>query len=219
MVSAQPLERFAGILAHEIRNPLASATTNLAVACDLMEPSDPRTPFLRRAESELDRIGDLISACLGLATAGRIRRAECRIDELVGEVVARLDERQATTIECRIPEDLRFAVDAGLLARCLENLIENSIRECGAVECSIRIDACVDESGLTIGVEDSGPGVPMDRRDEIFEAFVSGGSGSGLGLCFVRLVTEAHGGSARVGQAASGGARFELSFAVPETVD
>ena len=215
---AQELPRLAGMLAHEIRNPLASATTNLAVACDLMEPSDPRAPFLRRAEIDLDRIGELISACLGLATAGRVRREITQIGPLLCDVLARCGEQHASaSIECEIPESLQFAVDSGLLVRCLENLVENAVRESGAADGRILIEALPAPSGLTIAVEDSGPGVPETKREEIFEAFVSGGQGSGLGLSFVRLVAEAHGGTAKAVEAPGGGARFELFLATPET--
>ncbi len=218
MALAHEMERFAGILAHEIRNPLASATTNLAVACDLMETSDPRAPFLRRAESELDRIRDLLSACLCLATAGRVRREHCDIGALLRDVLDRRGEDPVEiSIGSRSEDLLHFAVDPGLLTRCIENLIENAIRECGEQDGRIRIQASVKEDHLLLSVEDSGPGVPESKREEIFDAFVSGGKGSGLGLCFVRLVAEAHGGSVSVCQAELGGAMFEMSLAASES--
>jgi signal transduction histidine kinase len=223
-VPAQELERLAGILAHEIRNPLASAVTNLAVACDLMDPSDPRAPFLQRAEAELDRMSDLLSSCLGLCAAGRIRREVCDIGDLIRDVLARQEDgRREVSIEYRIPEPLRGSVDPRLVSRCLENLIENGIRECGEGNHRIciqaRLETRQERDGLLISVEDSGPDVPQDMRETIFDAFVSGGKGTGLGLCFVRLVAEAHGGCVSVARSELGGASFELFIPVPEPAE
>lgn len=217
MVQAQELTRLAGILAHEIRNPLASAVTNLAVASDLMEPSDPRAPFLRRAESELDRIRDLLSACLGLATAGKVHREPVDVCTLVREILARREPMPAgIEIESSVQEPTTFDLDRELLGRCLENLIENAVRVSGENGCRIRIQARSQEKGLILTIEDSGPGVPESIRETLFDAFVSGGGGSGLGLCFVRLVMEAHGGSAEIRASELGGARFDLFLAAPE---
>jgi two-component system sensor histidine kinase MprB len=67
-------------------------------------------------------------------------------------------------------------------------------------------------------VEDSGPGIPPDARERIFDRFVRGegetGGGSGLGLAIVRAVAERHGGSVEVGSGASGGARFTVRLPV-----
>lgn len=217
MVQAQELTHLAGILAHEIRNPLASAVTNLAVASDLMEPSDPRAPFLRRAESELDRIRDLLSACLGLATAGKVHREPVDVCTLVREILTRREPMPTDIeIESTVDEPTVFSLDRELLGRCLENLIENAVRVSAESGCRIRIHARLQEGGLTLTVEDSGPGVPESMRETVFDAFVSGGNGSGLGLCFVRLVTEAHGGHAEIRASKLGGARFDLFLAAME---
>ena len=59
-------------------------------------------------------------------------------------------------------------------------------------------------------VEDSGPGIPEELASRVFEPFVSGGRGTGLGLAFVRHVATAHGGIVSTTPGAMGGARFEI---------
>jgi two-component system sensor histidine kinase KdpD len=76
----------------------------------------------------------------------------------------------------------------------------------------------VDHEAVVVSTSDSGPGVPVDERDHIFEKFqqarntVRGGYGLGLTLC--RLVVEAHGGRIWVEDAPGGGSRFVFSLPV-----
>ena len=70
---------------------------------------------------------------------------------------------------------------------------------------------------VSLWVHDSGPGVPVDQAQRIFERFIRGrpatdGSGAGLGLSIVRAIAEAHGGTARLDAAAADGARFVIEL-------
>lgn len=205
------MEQLAGMLAHEIRNPLASATTNLAVAADLTEESDPRTPFLRRAEGEMERINVLLTACLELACAGRVHARRVCLSEMFELVAARLESRaENVEFEFHVSPGLEFDLDPDLIMRVIENLCENAIRAIGDSRATIKIEAELRSECLQLSVEDSGPGLPPELASRIFEPFVSGSRGSGLGLAFVRLVAKAHGGLARTTESRLGGARFEI---------
>jgi signal transduction histidine kinase len=59
-------------------------------------------------------------------------------------------------------------------------------------------------------VEDSGPGIPPEKRDEVFEQGYSGDTGTGLGLAIVGRITEAHDWSVDIRESPEGGARFEF---------
>lgn len=195
------------MLAHELRNPLASAATNLAVVAELTESEDPRSPFLRRAESEMDRIRDLLSSCLDLACAGCVRKRVFRVARLLHSTIRRFDP-SGVRIDLRAADELMFEADPELLARAVENLVENAVRALSGEDGRIRIRVEQDERGILLSVEDSGPGVPEDLA--IFEPFVSGTNGSGLGLVFVRQVVEAHGGRVEARKGGLGGACFEI---------
>jgi two-component system sensor histidine kinase KdpD len=106
-------------------------------------------------------------------------------------------------------------VDPTLIAQALANLLENAARHSppGAeilVEATRR-PGSGDE--VEIAVSDSGPGVPPDQRERIFELFHRGADGgrAGLGLAIAKAFTEAHGGRIGVGTARGGGARFTLT--------
>jgi len=104
-------------------------------------------------------------------------------------------------------------IDKGLISRVFANLLSNALKftpEGGKVKVHITRQ----EHELMITVADSGPGVPLNERERIFEKFaqVEGGErrGAGLGLTFCKMVAEAHGGDLTVSESALGGALFCL---------
>jgi len=210
MAATMELDRFAGMLAHELRNPLASATTNLAVAVDLMEETDPRSPFIRQAEREMDRIRRLLDSCIALATAGRVQRREVPVTEVLEEAAACAVPETGPDLQHEGDEGLRASLDPALMQRALANLFENSVKalagRCGVIKAT----ATSGEEGLRLVIEDSGPGIPEEMRTKVFDPLVTGLKGSGLGLAFVKKVVEAHGGTIDVGGSPLGGARFEI---------
>jgi signal transduction histidine kinase len=122
------------------------------------------------------------------------------------------------------PQAVEAEIDAGLVQRALNNLVENAFRYSprgGAV----RVRACLSESGTSafLEVADDGPGIPAAVRQDIFEKYVqvrSSGDTShnrGLGLTFVRLAARAHGGEASVTCPQAGGSifRFEVPLSTP----
>jgi signal transduction histidine kinase len=70
-----------------------------------------------------------------------------------------------------------------------------------------------DVEGTDITVSDSGPGIPEEKREVIFQPYYTEkGDGTGLGLAIVRQTIEQHGGSIAVGETAGGGATFHIRF-------
>lgn len=101
-----------------------------------------------------------------------------------------------------------------LLRRAVGNLLRNARRYGGADGVCVTLDS---EGGCAVlHVDDSGPGVPEDEREDIFRPFYRTKSASekqggwGLGLAMVRTISQRHGGSAECGAAPGGGARFTL---------
>jgi signal transduction histidine kinase len=96
------------------------------------------------------------------------------------------------------------------------NLMENAVRHTPAGT-HIRAGVAARDGAAVLTVEDDGPGVPEELRDEVFERFVRGdgdrGSSSGLGLSIVRAVAESHGGGVEL-EDAHPGARFVVRLPV-----
>ncbi|MFB6177864.1 MAG: sensor histidine kinase, partial [Halobaculum sp.] len=94
------------------------------------------------------------------------------------------------------------------LTQLFENLLRNAV-EHGGPDVTVRV-GCTDEG--TIFVEDDGPGIPPEERDEIFEPGHSSASGgTGFGLTIAKQIVEAHGWTIAATEGTDGGARFELT--------
>ena len=126
-----------------------------------------------------------------------------------------------------VPPDLPPAwADVSYVDRVLTNLIGNATKftpSGGVVRVSAKAD--VDSLGqpkLLVSVIDSGPGIPPEIQDRLFQKFVSGhqeGRGTGLGLAFCKMAMEAHGESIWVEETSERGTTFTLSLPLPQAVE
>src|SRR5262249_26712276 len=130
--------RLPALLGHELRNPLAGALTNLAVAAELTDEEDPRAPLLRTAHRELLRLQRLLDRCLDFARLGRVAAARCDLREIAREVAQR--QRAGRVAVVAGANEVPAAVDRTLLERTLENLIENSFAA-GASAVEVAVEA------------------------------------------------------------------------------
>jgi len=118
-----------------------------------------------------------------------------------------------------VPEDLQLDIDSSQIEMVLLNLIKNA-REAfqsgpeEEQEKRITLRAGTDHKGLAfIEVEDNGPGITADLREEIFiPFFTTKTTGTGVGLSVSKQIMQLHGGDIRVGSATGGGTRFILEF-------
>jgi signal transduction histidine kinase len=111
-----------------------------------------------------------------------------------------------------------FACDALALQQALINLIDNAAKHSPAGS-QVVVGLDDGEFGLSLWVEDSGPGIPLDEHGKIFERFYRRGSelrretqGIGIGLTIVKHIVEAHGGSVTVRSAPGQGSRFTMEL-------
>jgi signal transduction histidine kinase len=208
---------FVAVAAHEFRTPLAAI---LGVFSTLRTHGDSLDPSLREellvgAETQAQRLGRLVD---DLLTVARIEDGALRLDVqpieaewLVSHAiqVSRTGDRvRAETIWC----------DADHMVRVLTNLIDNA-RKYSPPDGTIFITVAQGPSTVSVSVRDEGPGIPKERRAEVFDRFRRLGEkpkkpGAGLGLYITRSLVEAHGGTIRVDEAPGGGADF--NFTIPQ---
>ncbi|ELZ91445.1 HTR-like protein [Haloferax mucosum ATCC BAA-1512] len=197
------LERFASVVSHDLRNPLNVASGHLELARETGDDGHAET-----AQHALDRMDDIIQDALSLARHGRlvedpepVRFGD--IASLAWDGVVTDDARLA------VESDGTVAADPDRLRRLLENLVRNAFEHGGN---DITLWVGVTDDGFY--VEDSGEGIPADRRDDIFESgFSTNRGGTGLGLAIVAEIADAHGWEIRVETGRDGGARFVVSGA------
>ncbi|NOZ02479.1 MAG: hybrid sensor histidine kinase/response regulator [Deltaproteobacteria bacterium] len=130
--------------------------------------------------------------------------------------VARMDiEFRKRSVEVNIEDDLPAVMaDHQRLVQVMVNLIRNAVQATEQGQ-SIVIEAKAgDDGGVRLVVEDEGKGIPIDIRDELFDAFstTKGEEGMGMGLYMARMTVESHGGTINYRDRPEGGTRFEITF-------
>ncbi|HEX8714539.1 MAG TPA: HAMP domain-containing sensor histidine kinase, partial [Solirubrobacteraceae bacterium] len=199
---------------HELRTPIASLRANIQTLEDAERlPAAEQRRLRADIVSELDELTALVGDVVELARGARGdgERSELRLDAIVRDAVAVARRRGELSFELALEPTL-VRGDGGRINRAVSNLLDNARKWSppgGVVEVTLR-------DGV-LSVRDHGPGFAEHDLPHVFERFYRSERarkqpGSGLGLAIVRQAAEAHGGFARAGNAADGGARLEVSF-------
>jgi signal transduction histidine kinase len=204
-------------MAHELRNPLAIIRSTLQNLEETLEPGESETRrSCRFVLDEIDRLTRVTSSIVRFARPLRVERTRIDARKLF-ERCAALAERmlgaQPVRLERKASGSAVLDVDPDLICQALLGLIDNAARfSAPGTAVELGLDASSGE--VELYVADSGPGVPAELAEKLFEPFfTTREDGTGLGLPIVRQIVQAHGGSIRVGERAGGGARFEIRLA------
>ena len=190
------LDEFASVVSHDLRNPISVA----AAYTELAREADDPTEHLDQIDEALVRMEALIDDLLARARGDR---------ELARETLSLADAARAAwdTVDTAgaslAVEDARLNADPDRLQQLFENLFRNAVDHAGD-DVQVWVGPC--SEGFYI--EDDGPGVPPERRGEIFEQGVTHAeSGTGYGLAIVEDIVEGHGWNIEVRTGDAGGAR------------
>jgi len=194
---------FSADAAHALRTPLAAVTLQAQLA--QRAPEGPaRDAALGKLEAGVKRASQLVAQLLALARldpdAARQPAAPIDLARLAREVadeLAPLAERAQITLRLALPAAAPAPGQEAALTMAVTNLLDNALRYTpagGQVELAVQEDG----AGWRLAVSDSGPGLPADERERVFDRFYRGrdsrAPGSGLGLAIVREVARVHGG-------------------------
>ena len=201
------LNEFAGVVSHDIRNPLTVAEGRLELAQQECE-----SDHFSAIEKALNRIDRITEDVLWLAHEGRDLGS---IDAVVLHEM--IDTTWNIVADCVADAELHYVdddfstitieADDDRLCQLLENLFGNAI-EHGGEDVTVTVGA-VDDGFY---IEDDGPGIPEESRDDVFTAgYSTGEDGTGFGLSIVKRIAEAHEWEIHVLESAEGGVRFEIT--------
>lgn len=215
-------------ISHELRTPIA---TIKGASSSLL---DPATSTNERARAELtqdiqsaaDRLNRLVENLLDMSRLEsdrlQIKREWCDLADLVGVAVKRVDpcgDRHPILIQIE-PDLPLIQIDFILIEQALVNLLDNA---CTYTPDStpITIGARVRERTVELTVSDSGPGIPPNLIERIFDKFYrlpgTASGGTGLGLSISRGLVEAHGGRLTAENRPEGGARLTIYLPINGT--
>jgi two-component system sensor histidine kinase CpxA len=223
LVNAQ--SRLLKDISHELRSPLARLTVALELARQRTGPEAQSA--LERISMESGRMNELIGSLMTVARldsgAGGLRKAPVQLESLIEEVArdaAFEAQSRNCQVEAEILDELPVVGDPALLRSAIENVVRNATRYTGdGTTVNIRAERAQNgHSGeAVIRVSDSGPGVPDDSLEKIFQPFyriddARGRStgGVGLGLAITDQAVRLHGGSVKASNLTEGGLMVEI---------
>jgi signal transduction histidine kinase len=213
-------------MAHEISQPLASATNYLHAAHRLLGSSGGNTgqvgEALAKAELEARRAREALERVRDYVSSGRVELRDVNLNDLASRMalVVRGDAalRGVTVDVAGTPHLPPVQADAIQIEQLLLNLISNaidaaSLREDRNGHVTIRLRQRVDR--IVVTVEDNGPGMAEDIAERLFEPFeTTKPKGMGLGLTIARQIVETHGGRIRWERMEPQGTRFVVELCI-----
>ncbi|UVW27809.1 ATP-binding protein [Massilia sp. H6] len=220
-------QNFVADAAHELRTPLAALRLQ-AQSLDRAESQEARKLAVSRLTAGIDRATRLVEQLLVLARqeATAATGAVCRqvdLADLARRTVADLaGVAAAKGVDIGVELDMSPSAPASVegqpdaLQILLRNLVDNAIKYTpsgGSADLSVRSEP----GRIVVTVEDSGPGIPPEERERVFDRFYrvagSEAAGSGLGLAIIKAIAERHGASLVLGQSTRlGGLAASVTF-------
>ena len=220
-------------LAHEIRNPLGVIKGSAEMLTQKLQASDALARELAGyISTEVNRLSDLVTEFLDFARplhaephpADLIALLD-RVLQIVADRFAGKESTKPVRVERHYASGLPLVpLDESLCEQAFLNLVQNAYEamQDGDHGGTLRVDVQPaiqnDREGVELRLADTGPGVPEELREEIFNPFVTTKkTGVGLGLSIVSKIVDGHHGSIHVENAAGGGAVFTIFFPLDQS--
>ncbi len=200
------LGEMSAVLAHEIKNPLASLKGNAQLLARMLPTGDKPRAKADRVVDEAMRLEQLTNDLLQFVRTGTIQRAPVDPAALIRDAASSV-AGEVTVDATGAPAS--WSLDAGRIRQVVINLIDNAVAAGPPVTVAVRAG----RGHMILEVADRGPGVAEADRERIFEPFFTGKTqGTGLGLAICRRVVELHGGTIAVHPNPGGGAMFRAEI-------
>jgi two-component system, OmpR family, osmolarity sensor histidine kinase EnvZ len=210
----QRTDMLAGV-SHDLRTPLTRMKLELAMM------KDPSAEALKGDLEEMEHmLEEYLAFARGQAGEGA---SDTDIGQLVRDVAASAQRKisvktPSKKVDVTVGGDLVLEIRPNAMRRCVTNLVENALRYGSRAT----VSANQQNDVIEIAVDDDGPGIPPDRREEAFRPFhrldsgrtLAGGGGVGLGLAIARDIARGHGGDITLSESKLGGLRAVVRLPV-----
>ena len=222
-------------LAHEIRNPLGVIKGSAEMLTQKLQASDELARELAGyISTEVNRLGALVTEFLDFARplhaephpADLIALLDRVLQIVAGRFAGKQEKGKSVLVERHYASGLPLVpLDESLCEQAFLNLVQNAYEAMqdgdgdGTLRVEVRRSTQNDRDGVELRLADTGPGVPDELREEIFNPFVTTKkTGVGLGLSIVSKIVDGHQGTIHVENAPGGGAVFTLFLPLDESV-
>jgi signal transduction histidine kinase len=213
------LGELSAVFAHEVKNPINSIMTGLQYMGMTMKPGDPHQELISRLQNDCMRLTHLMDSTLVFSKPVDYHLVPVDLSLMIPQLLEKVAPRM-TNLKIKYnfdahPQNPMVKADYRALERVFENLINNAIQAMEKSGGTLNIKVTEADKHLIpaqydVIVADSGPGIPDDLREHIFEPFVTTKStGTGLGLAISKRIMTAHKGNLYV-ESFPGGTMFHV---------
>lgn len=219
-------ENLTNMIIHDLRSPMGTILNSLQMLKQALsdQQAEQHDHLIELASRAARRVLNLVESLLDVSRleAGHdlVQREPVFLPDLIqsaAEQMALYRTRKRIRLEMDWPEAVPVVTaDREMIERVLVNLLDNAFKFTPSGG-QVSIQVVPSQDALLVRVRDTGPGIPPEHRDHIFEKFTyvraqSGVRGSGLGLAFCRLAVEAHGGRIWLENGEGDGASFVFTL-------
>jgi PAS domain S-box-containing protein len=221
------LGRVAAGIAHEIRNPLSGINVYLNTLEKIYNRGqgiENSEKIIKQMQSASGRIESVIRRVMDFSRPSEPRFVSIDINTPIREAIELSSvslRKRGIKIETYLGEDLQQCrADSQLTEQLVLNLITNAAEAMKNIDGEKRIEirSSIEKDYIVVSISDSGPGVPVNIRDKIFDPFFSTKNDStGIGLSIAQRIVTDHGGSLTVSQSKRGGAEFTIKIPIKKS--
>ncbi len=206
----ESLGQMSAVLAHEIRNPLASLKGNAQILQMLAKKSEqedrPESKKIAAKAtlvvSESKRLEDLVNDLLDFAKTGSLHKESCDPLALLHSCVA--DNQELEIVSTQAPKTWRL--DRSRMQQVLRNILSNASQVSDTASATITVE----DHALVFRIRDYGPGISENPEQLFTPFFTKRSKGTGLGLAVSKRLVELHGGTIEAQNADGSGAEFTI---------
>jgi PAS domain S-box-containing protein len=223
MARVTTLSAMTASIAHEINQPIAAAITSAGACLRWLNRDQPDVQRARDAATRIEedgkRAADIISHLKSFYKKDvSPQRVMVSINDVVAEMMVLLRseaDRHSVVMRRELAADLpSVSADRVLLQQVLMNLMQNGIEAMSMQGGELKLRTQRDDREVLVSVSDTGLGIPAQKMEEIFDAFVTTkAGGTGMGLAISRTIIESHGG--RLWATANHGPGASFLFTLP----
>jgi two-component system sensor histidine kinase AtoS len=230
------LGEMSAVVAHEIRNPIASIAAGVEYLAAKMPKDSPEMQGAAMIQGEIQRVNRILEDILSVARPFQLNLSTENLSDIIEDVIQRcqpqIKESQVTISTIHTPDLPTFKIDRQRLEQVFTNLIINAIQAIQSsghqaeerkltLQTGVATQAgSIRQKGkppeqVIITIADTGPGIPNDVRQRIFEPFfTTKARGTGLGLTVARRIVEEHRGTIKIEGNEGQGTRFIITLPI-----